>query len=171
MVVGRTRGLGDRRARARRLFTTRDFTRWVRPRRARASDASATTRRRRGARGRRARRRRDARGRRAGATIARRVAVTRAMTRARGATPRVGRGARAMGVDDIARARCARVDARGRARATQARMTGATLGWGESPNLAMARWTRGDRGARTARGRAEMGECVKHKYFARAIDD
>ena len=114
---------------------------------------------------------RRARGRRAGATIARRVAVTRAMTRARGATPRVGRGARAMGVDDIARARCARVDARGRARATQARMTGATLGWGESPNLAMARWTRGDRGARTARGRAEMGECVKHKYFARAIDD
>jgi hypothetical protein len=71
----------------------------------------------------------------------------------------------------ISRARCARVDARGRARATQARMTGATLGWGESPNLAMARWTRGDRGARTARGRAEMGECVKHKYFARAIDD
>ena len=114
---------------------------------------------------------RRARGRRAGATIARRVAVTRAMTRARGATPRVGRGARAMGVDDIARARCARVAARGRARATQARMTGATLGWGESPNLAMARWTRGDRGARTARGRAEMGECVKHKYFARAIDD
>ena len=97
--------------------------------------------------------------------------MTRAMTRARGATPRVGRGARAMGVDDIARARCARVDARGRARATQARMTGATLGWGESPNLATARWTRGDRGARTARGRAEMGECVKHKYFARAIDD
>ena len=117
------------------------------------------------------RRARGRRARRAGATIARRVAVTRAMTRARGATPRVGRGARAMGVDDIARARCARVDARGRARATQARMTGATLGWGESPNLAMARWTRGDRGARTARGRAEMGECVKHKYFARAIDD
>lgn len=143
-----------------------------------ASSTSARERRERDdaeaprrARGRRARRRRDARGRRAGATIARRVAVTRAMTRARSATPRVGRGARAMGVDDIARARCARVDARGRARATQARMTGATLGWGESPNLAMARWTRGDRGARTARGRAEMGECVKHKYFARAIDD
>jgi len=34
------------------------------------------------------------------------------------------------------------------------------MGRGESPNLAMARWMRGDRGARAARGRAGMGEYV-----------
>ena len=134
MVVGRTRGLGDR-ARARapslhdaRLHAMGASSTSARERRER-DDAEAPRR----ARGRRARRRRDARGRRAGATIARRVAVTRAMTRARGATPRVGRRARAMGVDDIARAG-ERAGRRARARAGDAgEDDGGDAGTGRKP--------------------------------------